>query len=104
MSAPTDAAPIDRELAEHIRAERVRFVFIQSALPILFSPVAASILATALWSLVEHERLIAWTSALLFIAVMRILLIRSYPKGTTTPERVQRWERTFVASIMLVDL
>jgi len=31
----------EHALAEHIRGERVHFVFIQSALPIVFSPIAA---------------------------------------------------------------
>ena len=37
---PPAGADSDRALADFVRAERVRFVFIQSAVPI-FSPVAA---------------------------------------------------------------
>ena len=43
----------EHALAEHIRGERVRFVFIQSALPIVFSPLAALILSVSLWDVAK---------------------------------------------------
>ncbi len=91
-------------LAEHVRAERVRFVFIQSALPILFSPLAATLLSAALWHAVAHVRLLVWTIGLAVIAVARVALIRTYPAQTPSVAAVKRWEKTFVASILLVDL
>ena len=57
-------ASSEHSLTEHIRAERVRFVFIQSALPIVFSPVAAAILSLTLWHVVSHRVLLWWTGAL----------------------------------------
>jgi len=54
----------EHALAEHIRGERVRFVFIQSALPIVFSPLAAVILSVSLWNAVEHRLLMWWTAGL----------------------------------------
>src|SRR4051812_10180848 len=91
-------------LAEHVRAERVRFVFIQSAIPILFSPLAATLLSAALWHVVDHVRLLVWTIGVAAIAVGRVALIRTYPAETPTVAVVKRWEMTFIASILLVDL
>jgi diguanylate cyclase (GGDEF)-like protein len=91
-------------LAEHVRAERVRFVFIQSAIPILFSPLAATLLTVTIWDAVAHARLLIWTIGLALIALGRVALIRTYPKTAPGPGRVRAWERTFVASILLVDL
>jgi hypothetical protein len=69
---PTAGADSDRALADFVRAERVRFVFIQSAVPIFFSPVAACILSGALWRAVNHTLLLSWTAALFVIAVLRV--------------------------------
>jgi diguanylate cyclase (GGDEF)-like protein len=100
--------PLDAEdeaaLAEHVRAERVRFVFIQSAIPILFSPLAASLLSAALWHAVDHARLLVWTIGLAVIAAGRVALVRGYPAQTPSVAAVRRWELTFVLSILLVDL
>src|SRR5262245_56263946 len=94
----------DRALAEHVRAERVRFVFIQSALPIVFSPVAAAILSVTLWYAANRQLLIRWTAGLVLIAVGRIVLVRLYGRVAETEDAVRRWERIFVASIVIVDL
>ncbi len=94
----------DTALAEHVRAERVRFVFIQSAIPILFSPLAATLLSAALWPSVGHLRLLVWTLGLVVIAAGRVALIRTYPAATPSVAAVKRWELTFVISILVVDL
>jgi diguanylate cyclase (GGDEF)-like protein len=94
----------EHELAEHIRAERVRFVFIQSLLPIIFSPLAAAILSLALWNDVNHTLLVTWTGGLVAIALVRGLLIRQFSRLPPEQQDVKRWERVFVTSIMAVDL
>ena len=94
----------DHALTEHIRAERVRFVFVQSAVPIFFSPLAAAILSLALWKVVDHGLLVGWTIGLLVIAVIRVVLIRSFPQSAADESQVKRWERIFVSSIVAVDL
>src|SRR5262249_43413715 len=48
--------------------------------------------------------LATWVGALFVIALLRIALVRSYPPVDPEPAGVRRWERVFVASIMVVDL
>jgi diguanylate cyclase (GGDEF)-like protein len=94
----------EHELAEHIRAERVRFVFIQSALPIVFSPLAAVILSLTLCSTVEHRLLMWWTGGLVALCVLRIGTNLGFARAVAGERETRRWERIFIASIMLVDL
>ena len=94
----------DRVLAEHVRAERVRFVFIQSALPIIFSPVAAAILSATLWTAANRRLLVGWTGGLFILAAFRAILVRAFGRVDQTVDAVRRWERLFVASIVIVDL
>ena len=101
-AAPADAAS-EAALAEHIRAEQLRFVFIQSPLPMMFSPAAGLLLLYAVWSDVPHDRLIAWCAGLAVIAAVRVGLIGAFPKSNPGPTLVARWERIFVTSIVLVD-
>jgi diguanylate cyclase (GGDEF)-like protein len=99
---PVDAS--EHELAEHIRAERVRFVFIQSALPIVFSPISALILSLTLWGAVDHRVLTWWTAGLVAMAVLRIGTNVGFSRAVAGEHAVRRWEAIFFASIMLVDL
>ncbi len=91
-------------LEAHVRAERVRFAFIQSPLPMLFSPLAATTLCLALWEWANHRLLVLWAGGTAAIAIGRVLLVRAYPKDTPSADLVKAWERYFVASIVLVDL
>ena len=91
-------------LADFVRAERVRFVFIQSALPMFFSPIGGAILSLALWNCVARNRLVFWTAGLVVIALVRLTLVRAYPSVTPGARQVRQWERTFVLSIVVVDL
>lgn len=92
------------ELQLQIRGERVRLVFLQSPLPILISPVAAVVLATALWDSVGHQRLVIWTAGVVALAAARIALVRAYPKRGLGPHNMLRWERAFVGSVVAVAL
>jgi hypothetical protein len=94
----------EQALDDFVRAERVRFVFIQSVLPMLFSPMAAATLCVALWDLEGHGALTRWAAGTAVIATLRVLLIRTYPKHAPAAPVVARWERAFVASIVVVDL
>ena len=91
-------------LAEHIRAERIRFVLIQSALPIVFSPLAGAILAVALWHVVERDRLLWFAGGLVVIALQRLVATWLFPKPPPTGAALRRWEAIYIASILLVDL
>jgi diguanylate cyclase (GGDEF)-like protein len=103
--APSAAtAESEQALRDFVRAERVRFVFIQAPLPMFFSPLAAAILSGALWGWIDHRLLIGWTGALMVIAILRVLLVYTYPRVSPTVEQVRRWERIFVASVLLVDV
>ncbi len=106
---PQKSANLERQGAEAalqdaVRAERVRFVFIQSPLPILLSPVAAALLAASLWHAVDHRRLIVWVAGVAVLSLVRISLMRTYPSITPSAEHVKKWERAFVVSIALVAL
>jgi len=94
----------EHELAEHIRGERVRFVFIQSALPIVFSPISALILSLTLWNAVDHRVLTWWTAGLVALCVVRIGTNIGFSRAVASEHAVRRWEAIFIASIMLVDL
>src|SRR5262245_61600583 len=102
--SPAEEVASEAALADFVRAERVRFVFIQSALPMFFSPIGGAILSLALWKSVDHGRLVFWTAGLAVIALIRLTLVRAYPSVTPSALHVRRWELTFVLSILLVDL
>src|SRR6476659_5334183 len=101
--APNDADS-EYALAEHVRAERVRFVFIQSALPIVFSPIAAVVLALTLWSAIDHRRLVWFAVGAATIAALRIATTIRFRHADADEHDIRRWETFFVVSIMAVDL
>jgi diguanylate cyclase (GGDEF)-like protein len=94
----------EHELEEHVRTERIRFVLIQSTLPIVFSPLAGAILALALWHAVEPLRLLVFAGGLAVIAAQRILATRAFPDPPPTGRELRRWEQLYIGSIVLVDL
>jgi diguanylate cyclase (GGDEF)-like protein len=94
----------EHALAEHIRDERVRFVLIQSALPIVFSPLAAAVLSLSLWDSVDHRLLQAWTGGLIALCLVRIATNIGFNRAVAGEHSVIRWERVFIGSIMVVDL
>src|SRR5688572_10923985 len=94
----------EQELEEHIRTERIRFVLIQSTLPIIFSPLAGAILSLALWHAVETRRLVVFVAGLVVIALQRVAATRMFPDPAPTGPALRRWERIYIASIMVVDL
>jgi diguanylate cyclase (GGDEF)-like protein len=105
-ASPAVAPVLDSEAAldEFVRAERVRFAFIQSPLPMLFSPMSAATLCLALWNSADRKALSVWAVGTAVIAAARVLLVRTYPKDSPAASAVARWERAFVASIVVVDL
>ena len=94
----------ERELEEHIRTERIRFVLIQSTLPIIFSPLAGAILCLALWHAVPMPKLAIFLGGLLVIAVQRVVTTRLFPDPPPTGVVLRRWEKLYVFTIMLVDV
>ena len=94
----------EAELEEHIRTERIRFVLIQSTLPIIFSPLAGGVLALALWHAVDGRRLVAFLGGLILIAMQRVVVTRLFPDPTPTGPALRRWEQLYIGSIMLVDV
>jgi diguanylate cyclase (GGDEF)-like protein len=105
IEAVTDRAfASESELEEHIRTERIRFVLIQSTLPIIFSPLAGAVLCVALWHAVPMQRLAMFLGGLLVIALQRIVTTRLFPNPPPTGVTLRRWERLYVATIMLVDI
>jgi diguanylate cyclase (GGDEF)-like protein len=103
MDNPNQAAS-EHALAEHIRGERVRFVFIQSVLPIVFSPLAAIILSLTLWNHVDRQILTWWTAGLVGLCLVRIGTNIGFARAVASEHAIRRWERVFISSIMLVDL
>ncbi|MGH8029914.1 MAG: GGDEF domain-containing protein [Arenimonas sp.] len=105
IEAVTDRAfASELELEQHVRTERIRFVLIQSTLPIAFSPLAGFVLSMALWRAVADATLVAFVAGLLVIAVQRVVVTRRFPDPPPTGARLLRWERIYIGSIMLVDL
>src|SRR3982751_1193354 len=86
----------EHELAEHIRGERVRFVFIQSALPIVFSPIAAVVLSVTLWGAVDHTLLTRWAAGLIALGLMRIGTNIGFARAVAGEREIRRWERIFI--------
>jgi diguanylate cyclase (GGDEF)-like protein len=99
-----DQLASEHALAEHIRGERVRFVFIQSVLPIVFSPLSAAILSLTLWNHVDRKLLAWWTAGLVGLCFVRIGTNIGFARAVAGEREIRRWERIFIASIMLVDL
>lgn len=104
MSEASTDADSEHALAEHIRAERVRFVFIQSALPIVFSPIAAVVLAVSLWNAIDHRRLVWFIAGAVTIGILRIATTLRFRHAEVDEHGIRSWETFFVVSIMAVDL
>ena len=97
-------AETEGELADHIDAERIRFVLIQSTLPIIFSPVASLILVITLWHAVAPLRLLVFAGGLWLLAAQRVLATRAFPDPVPRGKALRHFEWSYIGSIVLVDL
>ncbi len=98
------APQAEAALASTIRSERVRFIFVQSALPIFFSPVGAGILPLAIWDMGDRQRLLYWNAGMILLALGRLALLMAFPRRRDSGPDMRWWEKAFGASIVIVGL
>ena len=107
MAAAPDArilSDAEHALAQHIRTERVRFVYLQSPLAILFAPLSAAVLSVTLWNTISHTVLVVFVSVSAAIALFRTVLRSRFPDPPPQGDALDRWEWAFIVSITIVDL
>jgi diguanylate cyclase (GGDEF)-like protein len=94
-----------RELDETIRSERVRYVFLSSALPIVFSPIGGVLMSLALAETTDRRRLWLWTAGLVALALVRLGMRHRFGAVISRPGMdFRRWERRFVGAIASIGL
>ncbi|HZG42185.1 MAG TPA: GGDEF domain-containing protein [Longimicrobium sp.] len=108
MNAPeahSGAPEHARELDETIRSERVRYVFLNSALPIFFSPIGGTLMSLALSETTDGRRLWIWNAGLVALALVRLIMRQRFGAVISHPGTdFRRWERRFVGAIASIGL
>ncbi|HLL81604.1 MAG TPA: GGDEF domain-containing protein, partial [Longimicrobium sp.] len=103
--APSAASEHARELDETIRSERVRYVFLSSALPIVFSPVGGALMSLALWETTDRRHLWLWTAGLVALALVRLVMRQRFAAVIShAGTDFRRWERRFIGAIASIGL
>jgi len=103
--APSDAPEHARELDETIRGERVRYVFLNSALPIFFSPIGGALMSLALMETTDRHRLWLWTAGLVALALIRLVMRQRFGAVISRAGTdFGRWERLFIGTIASIGL
>ncbi|MCA9795681.1 MAG: HAMP domain-containing histidine kinase [Candidatus Eremiobacteraeota bacterium] len=92
------------ELARRVRAERVRFVCMQSTLNVVLSPVGALLVSTGLVGIVPWWKLVVWNAVMVALAFVRWTVLKRFPQGELDDSLVRRWEVALSASIVAVAL
>jgi signal transduction histidine kinase/CheY-like chemotaxis protein len=90
---PDPAAP---DLAERVRAEQIRMVYLHSPTTTGGSLVAGAFLIAVMWSAVPHAILLAWGAALAIHQAFRIYTYRHYLAATPGPAASRYWGRLYI--------
>jgi len=84
------------DLAERVRAEQIRMVYLHSPSTTGGSLVAGTFLIAVLWNTVSHATLLMWGGALAIHQTFRILSYRRYLAAQPTVSQSRRWGRLYI--------
>jgi signal transduction histidine kinase/CheY-like chemotaxis protein len=84
------------DLAERVRAEQIRMVYLHSPTTTGGSLVAGAFLIAVMWSAVPHAILLAWGAALAVHQGFRIFSYRRYLAANPGPAASRYWGRLYI--------
>ena len=102
MSRPETTLPAARidsahaDLAERVRAEQIRMVYLHSPTTTGGSLVAGAFLIAVMWKTVPHSILLAWGAALAIHQGFRIYSYRRYLAANPDPAHSRYWGRLYI--------
>ncbi len=102
MSGPEATLPAARidparpDLAERVRAEQIRMVYLHSPTTTGGSLVAGAFLVAVMWKTVPHPILLAWGTALAIHQGFRIYSYRRYLAANPDPAQSRYWGRLYI--------
>ena len=85
--------------SKEILSEQVRFLYVNSTLPIIVSMVAAALLSYSLQPIIHHYILLSWFIAFFTVSMVRLFLIYLFKKSVLEAEH---WHRYFLVSTFAV--
>ena len=84
-----------------MRAEHLRILFRHSNFVLLGNLSASLTLAVGLWSIVRHDVMAAWISAMIILNVTSWIAGRRFPAGIISDAETLRWEGRFIVSVAI---
>ncbi|HET9042075.1 MAG TPA: ATP-binding protein [Burkholderiales bacterium] len=102
MNRPATSVPAARidpahpDLAERVRAEQIRMVYLHSPTTTGGSLVAGAFLIAVMWNTVAHPVLVAWGAALAIHQAFRIFSYRRYLAANPDPGASRYWGRLYI--------
>ncbi len=102
MSRPPKTPPAARvdpsppDLAERVRAEQIRMVYLHSPTTTAGSLVAGAFLIAVMWNTVSHPILLAWGAALAIHQSFRIFSYRRYLAASPDPAASRYWGHLYI--------
>lgn len=97
MNAP-DLRP---EITQHVRTDRLKQLFVQSAPAVLGSYLAAAMLCWMGWERFDHEAVITWMSVLTATTLLRTVMFITYRRAAPNQRSPQQWERRYWLTLAL---
>lgn len=95
----------DLALSHRVSLDRVQYITKLSRVNIFLSPLGAVILCLALWDEVDRSRAFLWVTALVFMACVRILVLKQVPQNLDeVPWKAPFWEKALGVNIATVGV
>ncbi|HSD40593.1 MAG TPA: ATP-binding protein [Burkholderiales bacterium] len=84
------------DLAERVRAEQIRMVYLHSPTTSAGSLVAGAFLIAVMWNTVSHATLLIWGCALAIHQAVRVYSYRRYLAANPDAAQSRRWGRLYI--------
>ena len=81
------------------REEELELLYTQATLPIIASPLAAALLASAIWEVGDGVWLVAWVGIIASISLFRTALVVAFKKRRGS-FALRTWERLFTSTVI----
>ena len=85
------------------REEELELLYAQATLPIIASPLAAALLAIAIWEVGDGSWLVAWVAIIASISLFRTALVVTFNKRRGSFS-LRTWERLFTSTVIASGL
>ncbi len=95
---------VNTQLDERIQREQIRLIYNQGSILVLGATLCAALVALFLWRLVPQNTLLLWLAAVCIGTVLRISIIQSYQRSTTTTRQRPYWGKLFWVGTLLSGL